>query len=1218
MARLLSRLASLVWWSLLVLLVLLAATAAIGRQLSGHVNAWKDELATALSEQTGLEVAIGRLDSRWYWLDPTLIATDLTLHSADSATLDAELEYLRLRLDFWSSVRRQRLVFEDLEADGLALTLVKPGNLPVETAAEELAPFLESGERPDWLVLAGQWLSDPQARVTRVSIAVGNSPEDLRDFYLPQVDLAYHRGLFQANGRAMQSGTARELASFALVGQHFFRGDFTGQVYLDVASGRLFDGLVDDLNWRDIRVEGFDLGGQAWATFDGGELAEVKGQLNTPYLQLGAGPQSLAPLENIEANFGWRPGRALMLEGLRWTWLDTDVEPFNLRLQQGGLEGVALAADQLALAPLRSLAGLLPLLPDEALRALENYRPSGYLDDFYLQLPEDTSKFRLTTRLRDVSVQAYDGAPGGSGVHGYLQLDAGGGFIELDSDHSATIGFPQLFNTDWTFSEPAGRVSWQLDGPITRVYAGDLSMTYREDTRLTGGFDLRLDKLGEDNLGLRVGVKNADASRIGEFVPAKVVNEGLYGWLTDSIRGGRVTAGKYYGHGRIDRNAPNGSFTSSMWYEFDDGQVRYDPAWPEATGVAGRVQVHNESALIRLESGRTGGLAVGPVEVVLIPGTGSESSVLKVQASPEATGANVSWWLANTPLGDWGGETLQQADITGDYRLALDLDIPLAEGAEPTVQVRAQTDNGGFRLAGNGPAWTDITGDLTYHTHNGFSGDPVRSRFLDQPVTIELDTADNGQGLDIRQTGRLPMPEFLWQMGLDNTRTLNMAGTLDYRADVRIADTPQPKVTLRSDLSGLALDWPEPLAKSADQTTELSATLDAFAEGGLRLNGQWQDRLAFDWRQTASGFEARLENLRLEGHELNLIDIRALDLGSRWVVHTDSERATGRFSLPVNGGVIEADLQELQLGRSNGGQTDADIELLTLDEQLEAFRALEIGRWPDIDVRIARLILGGEPAGSWRFAMRPQPGRLRVEGINGQLGSLELQGALQWAIMDGRETSRFQGVLSGGALRDLEALTGNPIPVNNNETEIQLDLDWPGGPNNLQTSRLNGSIRGRLDDGVILEQSGSAQLFRVFNLLNTDTLWRRLQLDFSDLYEAGVAFDAISGKANIDNGVVTLDPELQLVGPSGAFKLSGTTDMADESLDMRLVVVLPVTQNLPLAAVLLGAGAPVGGALFVLDKLLGDPLSRLTSATYDVTGSWDDPKVDLRGVFDTE
>ena len=88
------------------------------------------------------------------------------------------------------------------------------------------------------------------------------------------------------------------------------------------------------------------------------------------------------------------------------------------------------------------------------------------------------------------------------------------------------------------------------------------------------------------------------------------------------------------------------------------------------------------------------------------------------------------------------------------------------------------------------------------------------------------------------------------------------------------------------------------------------------------------------------------------------------------------------------------------------------------------------------------------------------------------------------------------------------------------------------------------------------------------------------------------------------------------MGPSGAFKFSGATNIAAETLDMNMVVVLPLTQNLPLAALLMGAGAPIGGALFVLDKVLGDPLSKLTSATYSVKGTWDNPDVDLRRVFD--
>ncbi|OZB13289.1 MAG: hypothetical protein B7X58_09790 [Marinobacter sp. 34-60-7] len=344
-----------------------------------------------------------------------------------------------------------------------------------------------------------------------------------------------------------------------------------------------------------------------------------------------------------------------------------------------------------------------------------------------------------------------------------------------------------------------------------------------------------------------------------------------------------------------------------------------------------------------------------------------------------------------------------------------------------------------------------------------------------------------------------------------------------------------------------------------------------------------------------------------------------MDLGDRWVLNTESERAVGRIELPDNNDPVQVDLQRLSLLRSgsDGPQDDAPEELLTLQQQVEAFRQLDVGNWPDVDVRITELQVNNDYAGQWQFDIRPLPGRLTVRDIESQFGTLALRGDLTWTLVDNRENTRFQGTLSGGPVNELEALLGSDMPLENQQTNIELDIDWPGRPDNLKLDQLNGSVSARLDDGVILEQNNTAQLFRVFNLLNTDTLWRRLQLDFSDLYERGVAFDAISGKAQIINGLVTLDPELQLVGPSGAFKLSGTTNMADESLDMRLVLVLPVTQNLPLAAILMGASAPIGGALFVLDKILGDPLSRLTSATYSVTGSWSEPDVDLQRVFDT-
>lgn len=208
-------------------------------------------------------------------------------------------------------------------------------------------------------------------------------------------------------------------------------------------------------------------------------------------------------------------------------------------------------------------------------------------------------------------------------------------------------------------------------------------------------------------------------------------------------------------------------------------------------------------------------------------------------------------------------------------------------------------------------------------------------------------------------------------------------------------------------------------------------------------------------------------------------------------------------------------------------------------------------------------------------------------------------------------------MLEGGGLQGLASLVGQEIPMTNRNSVIDLNIAWPGRPDQFAAGHLSGEFSVRLDDGVILQNNETAQIFRIFNLLNTDTLQRRLQFDFSDLYEAGIAFDALYGKAKLDNGVLNWNPDLQLAGPSGALRLSGLTNLADETLDMRLVVILPLTQNLPLAAILMGASPPVGGALFVLDKLLGEPLSKLTSATYSVGGTWDNPKVDLRNIFDS-
>ncbi len=1230
MVRLAALATSIVWWFLLVVLLLFALYAGIGRQLTRNVDAFSDDLARELSVRLGQTVSIGELSSQWYWLDPSFTARQISVTNAGSETSVISLEHLRIRVDFLASLLRLRLVFEDFEADGLELTLDQSRSGDIEIPGADI-PEPTGNRLRRWLEFAGNVLSEPYVKITRVDLTIHDRQGHSRRLDIPQLDLVYRQGVFHASGRAMQSGTTQQLASFSLVGQHFFRGDFTGQLYVDADSGRLFDGLIDEYQWRSMRVEGFDLGGEAWLTFRSGVLQQVTGNVRTPYMQLGVGQQSLAPLENIQARFGWRrydtvlseahPDQSRLdspgewhLKNLQWTWNGVDIPPFSLRLkpEPGNL---SIVADALPLKPLRQLVSRLPILPEQASAALQNYRPAGYLDRMELNLPESAGEsFELSGKLRNVSVAAYDGAPGVSGLYGTVYVNRNSGYVNARAgDNPVHLEFPELFRGGWLFPGFSAQVFWQIDGPLIRVHADDIQLSYQGATRMDGGFDLKLADDGESILGLRVGVQNATADMLSDFVPARVVDAGLYEWLTTAITQADITSGVYYGHGQIDPDAPDGSFVSSMRYSFENASVTYDKRWPEVSGASGRVVVQNGDTRVTLNKGETGGLSLAPSTVRVVPA--ETVTKILVDASARFPGKATRFWIDNSPLGAMAGHAADALSFGGQYSLDLSLDLPLDTDRDVVVEARVKTDDGTINYPSAGLVWNQVKGDLTYHTENGFSGDPVTARFLGEPVSITLSRSTATEALSVRQTGTLSVPDSLVRAGLKVDKTFGVKGTLAYTATLDVGSDSTSDIRVESDLKGVSFDWPDPLAKTADEVAPLQATINPSAENGVAIQGDWENRMAFDFLWKDTGFDLNFDHVYLGRHTLNNIQISALDLGDRWVVSTESERAIGRVVLPDDDGPVIADLEMLRLMRGNTDENQP-AEILTLEEQLETFRSLDMGSWPDVQVTIADLQLGDDSLGRWTFTLKPEPYRLTVSDIEGRLNSLVMLGDMTWSIVNDKGKSRFVGSVAGGALSDLGTLFGTQIPLTNKKTTIELDVDWPGRPDEFALSDLSGSVSLRLDEGMILEQNNTAQLFRFFNLLNADTLWRRLKLDFSDLYERGVAFDAISGKAQIVNGLVTLNPELQVVGPSGAFKLSGTTDIADEVLDMRLVVVLPLTQNLPLAALLLGAGAPIGGALFVLDKILGDPLSKLTSASYSVTGTWDDPEVDLRRVFD--
>ena len=187
--------------------------------------------------------------------------------------------------------------------------------------------------------------------------------------------------------------------------------------------------------------------------------------------------------------------------------------------------------------------------------------------------------------------------------------------------------------------------------------------------------------------------------------------------------------------------------------------------------------------------------------------------------------------------------------------------------------------------------------------------------------------------------------------------------------------------------------------------------------------------------------------------------------------------------------------------------------------------------------------------------------------------------------------------------------------VTSESFRVDADGSWPGSPAWFSLKRFSGNLDASLRKGQFVEVQGSAQALRVFGLLNFNSIGRRLRLDFSDLLGKGLSYDRVKGNLQATNGLFVTHEPITLSGPSSNLELNGNLDMNNERIDAKLLVTLPVTNNLPLAALIVGAPA-IGGALFVVDKLLGDKVARFASVQYDVKGPMQDPQISFDKPFE--
>lgn len=402
------------------------------------------------------------------------------------------------------------------------------------------------------------------------------------------------------------------------------------------------------------------------------------------------------------------------------------------------------------------------------------------------------------------------------------------------------------------------------------------------------------------------------------------------------------------------------------------------------------------------------------------------------------------------------------------------------------------------------------------------------------------------------------------------------------------------------------------------------------AAPGLLVNGRLQTFNFDAWRQVAEEISRAVGREELAGapgdesplsNYLRLVDvdIGSLQLGEQrledinvqvrrqddnWRVYGENARLAGTLSVPVSEEApwdIELDYLRFpprEAPDPGAPQVDllADVDPRTL---------------PAFNFRTGELSIGDSNLGSFSFEFVPQAGGADIRDFRMQeensliRGGEEGTGAgITWRYDGGAHRSTFTGTLAAGDLSRVMPKWGHDANIVSRNATFNGQLSWPGSPLAFSLRRTSGTIDMAINNGRFVDiDSGSTRLLGAFNF---DALVRRLELDFSDLYQRGFSYDTIRGELEIDDGLVETRTPLIIDGPSSRLSINGEIDLKDETIAADMQVRIPLGENISLLAGLLGAW-PIAVSTYLASKIFSDQVEEFTTVVYRLEGPWNAP-----------
>ena len=1229
-----NRIARFVSWTLFgvgLLFVLLRICVALVSSMDGLANEWLEKR---------LDAQITGLHGSWHALTPQVSLDRLEFAYGSIEDVRLELDVLGSLVAFAPKVSAievgdARLRFpKDFDLLGYLLNSHSELNLiAMVSDARFLAVRAHLGVGDDPTEFFLQWVahSDEQNRGELQLVREG---QDAEQRLVLGYDLDLGLFLNDPHGAVWGSGGMHIPSSFkSLIG-------ISGSISSFSLNAQLVDGdlfAAAQVRAEDLEVGDFRIDEAEFTTKGRGDPASFIGEFLSASLSRG--------------------DRVLDLQGARFTLEDLERWHFSLPDQR-----------------IEDLTGFIvdsAIRETAAVRWSNRFLPTGLLSSIGFQVAAG-EPLLISARMSEFSAQSFNGSPSVDSVSGQVVYTSGAARVLVDTE-TATMGLPKLFDAPVAL----GRTSGEVWVRFLHNYVGMRGINLLTNLPGGGGVEVNLsysapvDPFERQVLGA-VDAREIPASDALQFLP-KALPEGMRNWLRSGVLEGVVDEGELFLAGYVRRQPSIPTMQAEMTFDFRDASLLHHPSWPVVSDISGRIELVDGTLRSRIHAAM---MLDESFQDVLIEMPLKGTKVQLRDAGIVQAGFLVEF-ARNTPLGELLPSWSLPATGAGAVEYDLKTGVPLAfhlkelEFESSVVLDQVALEFAPAQMKGSMIRVDELNGSLDYVFPDQVASRDLRGTLFSQPATFLFENVESRESGAKRVQARIESELDATTLGGFSGGALAAEGKAGYQALVELNHEPDTPFRLRleSDLRGLGLDLPAGLGKTMEKPAFLILEVKlhtGFDSGEARLilserlNGKfWWSDIASDQsdirghiafgnvlheRQTG---DYEPNRVLLEGRlpELSLRDVRRLaprpgglqlpefyfsdlevglmDLGrfaleelvlkgawSKEVAHLklDSEHAQGVWSL-ASGGVIQLDLNRIHL-QPRGDQDTTGVGDLLID--------LDIRSLPQADVSLASLKIGESDYGAWKFDLRHLDDGVRLANLEADSRGLSIrapEGILWHRTPEGEHSSHFIGELISDDLASAMEQWGFAPSVEAERAHLVADISWPGPPWKPSLEALEGDIDLTIRRGRFRDIDATPGM-KLLSLLDFNAFIRRMSFDFSDVFGEGVAFDEVRVKSRFADGSMHMIEPVKIDGNGSRFRIGGSINLETGELNNQLEATLKLSRSLPwLGAYLALLGNPVTGlGTALVERIFRNPLERISTARYEVTGTLSEPVFTLSEV----